>query len=127
VTRSAVAAKTTESKQKRKKAFITIIDYTRPSQHSRREVDARLALCERAVIQAKVIIVFQFKKGFPGSGVQAALLLTLTSLLCACGEQPAPVESVPASRVAAVEPAKGDNADLPVIVVTASRTPNSET
>ena len=74
--------------------------------------------------------MFERKKGFLFSIVQAGLLLTAAALLSACGEQPAPVDSGPARVAAASSPATSDHvdrADLPEIVVTASRTSESET
>lgn len=53
--------------------------------------------------------------------VQAGLVLALSAMLSACGEQPAPVEAGPA-RVAATVSSERDQADLPVITITASRT-----
>lgn len=68
--------------------------------------------------------MFERQKGIPSSIVQAGLVLAAIALLSACGEQPAPVESVPA-RVAAAAPKTdtADSADVPEIVVTASRNP----
>ena len=81
-------------------------------------------------VVTKVIIVFERKKGLLSSIVQAGLFLTAGALLSACGEQPAPVDSGPA-RVAATSPAatseNTDRAELPEVVVTASRSSESET
>jgi hypothetical protein len=74
----------------------------------------------------KVIIVFERKKGLP-SIVQAGLFLTAGALVSACGEQPAPVDSGPARVAAASTAATSNNADIPEIVVTASRSSESET
>src|SRR5262245_25650924 len=78
----------------------------------------------------EVIIVFERKKGFRSAIVHAGLFLVAGALLSACGEQPVPVDSQP-SRVAATSAAaQSDNADraeVPEIVVTASRTSESET
>jgi hypothetical protein len=75
----------------------------------------------------KVIIVFEHKKGLLSSIVQAGLLLTAGALVSACGEQPAPVDSGPARVAAASTSATSTNADIPEIVVTASRSSESET
>ena len=64
--------------------------------------------------------MFQLRKGCLPTTVQAGLVLSLTAILSACGEQPAPVEAGPA-RVAATVSAEHDQADLPVITITASR------
>jgi hypothetical protein len=74
--------------------------------------------------------VFERKKGLLYSIVQAGLILTAGALVSACGEQPAPVDSGPA-RVAAASPAATsenvERAEVPEIVVTASRSSESET
>jgi hypothetical protein len=70
-----------------------------------------------------VSIVSQFSKRSVSFPVQAGLLLIVAALLTACGAEPAPVDSAPA-RLASTSPQnldKGDGADLPVVVVTASR------
>ena len=72
------------------------------------------------------IVIFQFKKGFLTHAVQAGLLITLATQLAACGEQPAPVDAAPAARVASASPDASDTADMPEIVVTATRGPKSE-
>jgi hypothetical protein len=78
----------------------------------------------RGIVEAKVIIVFQTQKGLLSSVVQAGLFLTAAALLSACSEQPAPVDTAPA-RVASASTTgdAADQADVPEIVVTASRTP----
>jgi len=71
--------------------------------------------------------VFDRQKGLLSTIVQAGLFLAACALVSACGEQPAPVDSGPA-RVAATSPAAtSDNTDMPEIVVTASRSSESET
>jgi hypothetical protein len=74
--------------------------------------------------------VFEHQKGILSSIVQAGLFLVAGALVSACGEQPAPVDSGPA-RVAATLPSATsenvDHADLPEVVVTASRSSESET
>ena len=70
--------------------------------------------------------MFERKKGLLSSIVQAGLFLAAGALVSACGEQPAPVDSGPA-RVASATSESVDHADLPEIVVTASRSSESET
>jgi len=64
--------------------------------------------------------VLQLRKGTLSNSVQAGLVLTLAAVLCACSEQPVPVESG-AAQVAATASSEHDQADLPVITITASR------
>ncbi|HEV7714722.1 MAG TPA: hypothetical protein VGO53_03955, partial [Steroidobacteraceae bacterium] len=82
------------------------------------------------VARSKVNIVSQIRNGVRSSAVQAGLVLVvaITSLLSACGEQPAPVDSQP-TRVASAAVVSGetaDRADMPVVVVTATRSPKGE-
>ena len=64
--------------------------------------------------------MFQLKKGFRFSTVQAGLALTLAAVLSACSEQPVPSEIRP-EQVAATAGGEHDQADLPVVTITASR------
>jgi hypothetical protein len=66
-----------------------------------------------------VSIVFQIKKGFLRPTVQAGLALTIIASLSACDEQTPPFDSTPV-RLAHAAPA-AEQADIPTIVVTASR------
>jgi hypothetical protein len=97
--------------------------FTRIDHHARasRDQSVREIFC----LQHKVIIVFQIQKGLLPSIVQAGLLVAACALLSACGKQPAPVDSSPARVAVASAPAsvKTDSADVPEIVVTASRPP----
>jgi hypothetical protein len=68
--------------------------------------------------------VSQFSRSF-SFPVQAGLLLVFTALLTACGAEPAPVDSAPARLASMTQQDlnKTNDADLPVVVVTATRTP----
>jgi hypothetical protein len=69
-----------------------------------------------------VIHVFQLRKRISSNSVQAGLALVLATVLSACSsEQPAPVE-VDAARVAATVGGEHEQADLPEVTITASRT-----
>lgn len=68
-------------------------------------------------------IVFTLNKGSRSLWVQAGLIVVSAALLSACGKEPAPAESAPA-RLAATSPQdmqNADSAELPVVIVTASR------
>jgi hypothetical protein len=69
----------------------------------------------------KVIHVFQLRKGSHFNAVQAGLVFTLAAMVSACSsEQPAPAGTGP-TRVAATAGGEHDQADLPVITISAHR------
>ena len=64
--------------------------------------------------------MLQLRKGYLSNSVQVGLAVTLAAVLCACSEQPVPADSG-AVQVAVTASSEHDQADLPVITITASR------
>lgn len=71
-------------------------------------------------------IVFQFKKGILSTTVQAGLLIISSTLVAGCGKQPESVEAEPVRLASApIDNSEQKRDEIPVVVVTGSRTPKS--
>lgn len=85
------------------------------------EGPARVRVTARIVQKQKVSIVFEFKKGLRSTSAQAGVLVALSAaLLVGCTDQAAPAEAG-SERLAANTAETAEAADLPVVVVRATR------